>query len=61
MKPLSVDLCLQDYLRKVELKTSKNQKRDMLQFIRIKSKPILNHLLNELKQKIEGLCNGSCG
>ena len=27
----------------------------MLQFIRSKSKPILNHLLNELKQRIEGL------
>ena len=27
----------------------------MLQFIRSKSKPILNHLLNELKQKIECL------
>ena len=27
----------------------------MLQFIRRKSKPILNHLLNYLKQKIEGL------
>ena len=27
----------------------------MLQFTRSKSKPILNHLLNELKQKIECL------
>ena len=54
-RPLSVDLCLHDYLRKVELKPWKDRKRHMLQFIQRKSKPILNHLPKESKQKIEGL------
>ena len=50
------DLCnlataFQNSFKKVELKPRKDQKHDMSQFVRGKSKPILNRLLKELKEK----------
>ena len=41
----------EDTLKKIEMKPRKDQKQDMSHFLRGKTKPILNHLLNELVKK----------
>ena len=41
----------EDTLKQIELKLRKDQKQDMSHFLRGKTKPILNHFLNELVKK----------
>lgn len=49
--PCSSTTAFEDSLKKITLKPRKDQKHDMSQFLRGKTKPILNHLSKELVEK----------
>jgi hypothetical protein len=49
--PCNLTSAFEENLKKIELKPRKDQKHDMSQFLRGKSKPILNHLLKDLEIK----------
>ena len=49
--PCSSTTAFEDSLKKIELKPRNNQKQDMSHFLRGKTKPILNHLSNDLIEK----------
>ncbi|CAB4015603.1 Gastrula zinc finger [Paramuricea clavata] len=49
--PCNLTSAFEESLKKIELKPRKDQKHDMSQFLRVKSKPILIHLSKELEMK----------
>ncbi|XP_028418906.1 zinc finger protein 792-like [Dendronephthya gigantea] len=49
--PCGSTTAFEDSLKKIELRPRKNQKHDMSQFLRGKTKPILKHLSKELGKK----------
>jgi hypothetical protein len=49
--PCNLTSAFQENLKKIELKPRKDQKHDMSQFLRGKSKPILIHLSKQLEMK----------
>ena len=49
--PCSSTTAFEDSLKKIELKPRNDQKQDMSHFLRGKTKPILNHLSNDLTEK----------
>ena len=49
--PCNLTSAFEENLKKIELKPRKDQKQDMSQFLRGKSKPILIHLSKELEMK----------
>ena len=49
--PCSSTTAFEDSLKKIELKPRNDQKQDMSHFLRGKTKPILNHLSNDLIEK----------
>ena len=49
--PCSSTTAFEDSLKKIELKPRNDQKQDMSHFLRGKTKPILNHLSNNLIEK----------
>ena len=49
--PCNLTSAFEENLKKIELKPRKDQKHDMSQFLRGKSKPILIHLTKELEMK----------
>ena len=50
--PCNSTTAFEDSLKKIELKPRKDQKQDMSHFLHGKTKPILNHLSNELVKKM---------